>query len=69
MTKVKIYKYRRPYVVATDHDGIARRMGTRKYIEMVGGTVIEESEIEVESSALDADEKTTLDFVPPERSD
>jgi hypothetical protein len=69
MTKVKVYRYRRPYVASTDRDGIARRMGTRKYIEMVGGTVIEESEIEIDSSQVDADGKTNLDLVPHQHWD
>jgi hypothetical protein len=44
-------------------------MGARKYIEMVGGIVIEESEIEIDSSLVDADGKTNLDLVPHQHSD
>jgi len=40
----------------------AQRMGTKKYIELVGGWIVEGSEIEVEASKVDADGKTTIGF-------
>ena len=37
-------------------------MGTKEYIEQVGGWIVEGPEIEVEASKVDADGKTALGF-------
>jgi hypothetical protein len=57
MTTVKIYKYRRPY-----QGPVSDRMGTRKYIESSNCTVIEATELEVDSLDVDADGKTVIGF-------
>jgi hypothetical protein len=61
--KVTVYRYR-VLDPETGYDKIARRMGTKKYISSVNGTVIERSDIEVEPSKVDTSGKTELNFMP-----
>jgi hypothetical protein len=54
MSKVKIYKYKMLYNPGTDYEKVAKRMGTRSYIETLKGcSIIEKSELEVDSSKVD----------------
>jgi hypothetical protein len=62
MGTVKVYQYRRPYDMMTDEDGISRRMGTRAYIELVKGTIIEGTELEVDETDVTGDGMTEIGF-------
>lgn len=62
MGTVKVYNYKRPYDPRIDELGFSRRMATREYIELVGGTIIQETELEVDRSKVDSEGKTHLDF-------
>ena len=61
METVKVYNYE-----YTDTNlgqpARAQRMGTKEYIEGVGGWIVEGSEIEVEASKVDASGKTAIGF-------
>jgi hypothetical protein len=61
METVKVYQYE-----YTDgergHPARAKRMGTKEYIEQIGGWIVEGSEIEVEASKVDADGQTAIGF-------
>lgn len=61
METVKVYQYE-----YTDpklgQPARAQRMGTKEYIERVGGWIVEGSEIEVEATKVDADGKTAVGF-------
>jgi hypothetical protein len=61
MGTVKVYNYKRRYI-QDDQVAYSRRMAVRKYINGIGATVIEETEMEVDSSMVDADGKTAIDF-------
>jgi hypothetical protein len=64
MSKVKIYKYKMLYNPGTDYEKIAKRMGTRSYIETLKGcSIIEKSELEVDSSKVDTEGKTEIGFM------
>jgi hypothetical protein len=61
MKKVTIYQYE--YTDAKlGHPARAKRMGTKEYIESVGGWIVNGSEIEVDASKVDADGKTEIGF-------
>jgi hypothetical protein len=62
MGTVKVYNYKRRYDIEDDALAYSRRMAVRKYIKRIGGTVIEETELEVDSSKVDEDGKTKIDF-------
>jgi hypothetical protein len=62
MSTVKIYRYRRPYDIIKDDSSVSQRMGTREFIERVQGTVIEGTELDVDSSNIDSEGKTEIDF-------
>ena len=61
MSKLKVYKYR-VFDPGTAYDKIANRMGTKEYIQLVNGTVIEETELVIDSSKADSLGKTELGF-------
>jgi hypothetical protein len=61
MGTVKVYNYKRRYI-EDDQIAYSRRMAVRKYIKRIGGTVIEDTELEVDSSKVDEDGKTKMDF-------
>jgi hypothetical protein len=61
MGTVKVYNYKRGYI-EDDQLAYSRRMAVRKYINRIGGTVIEETEMEVDSSKVDEDGRTAIDF-------
>ena len=63
MGTVKIYKYKTTYNGQVDGEPIAKRMGTRSFIEEIKCTLIEETELEVDSSKVDASGKTEIGFV------
>jgi hypothetical protein len=62
MGTVKVYNYTRRYDIEDDALAYSRRMATREYIELIGGTVIEETELEIDGSKVDEDGKTAIDF-------
>jgi hypothetical protein len=62
MSTVKVYNYKRRYDIEDDALSYSRRMATREYIGLIGGTVIEETEMDVDSSKVDEDGKTAIDF-------
>ncbi len=62
MPTIKVYKYRAPYDLTKDDQPVARRMGTRGYIELVKGTHIEGTEKEADISNDDPDGKTKIGF-------
>jgi hypothetical protein len=62
MGTVKVYRFRTPYNSETDSEPVLKRMGTRKFIEEIHGTVIEETELEVDSSKVDDAGKTEIGF-------
>ena len=62
MGTVKVYNYKRRYDIEDDALAYSRRMATREYIGLIGGTVIEETEMDVDSSKVDEDGKTAIDF-------
>jgi hypothetical protein len=59
---VKVYRYRRPYDARTDSEAVADRMATREFIERFGLTLIEGTELEVDSSLVNAEGQTALGF-------
>jgi hypothetical protein len=61
MPTVKVYRYEYtdPKLGQPDR---ARRVGTREYVEKVGGWVVEGSEMEVDASKVDAEGKTGIGF-------
>ncbi len=61
MSKLKVYKYKILDPVC-GYDKIANRMGTKEYIQFVKGTVIEETELDVDFSKVDSLGKTELGF-------
>jgi hypothetical protein len=61
MGTVKVYNYKRRYI-EDEQVAYSRRMAVRKYIKRIGGTVIEETELEIDSSKVDEDGKTEIDF-------
>jgi hypothetical protein len=61
MAKVKVYKFQ-TYVGNKDESPISQRMGTKEFIEKIGGAAIEGSELEVDSSKVDAEGKTETGF-------
>ena len=61
MGTVKVYNYKRRHV-EDDQVAYSRRMAVRTYIKRIGGTVIEETEMEVDGSKVDEDGKTAIDF-------
>jgi hypothetical protein len=62
MPTVKVYKYKRPYDATKDDEVVSRRMGTASFIESVGGTIIEGTEMEVDASQVDSAGKTEIGF-------
>jgi hypothetical protein len=62
MATVKVYRYKTMYNSKSDDEPISKRMGTRKFIEGVKGTVLEETELEVEASKVDGQGKTEVGF-------
>jgi hypothetical protein len=62
MSKVKIYKYT-TYHSKRGEQVVSKRMGTRAFIEMVNGTVIEGTEMEVDSSKVSHEGMTELGFM------
>ncbi|MDB5319514.1 MAG: hypothetical protein JWN40_1145 [Phycisphaerales bacterium] len=63
MGTVKVYNNKRRYDIDDDALAYSRRMATREYIKLIGGIVIEETEMDVDSSKVDEDGKTAIDFV------
>ena len=64
MSKITVFKVGL-YDAINDARKISRRMATREGAEMMGGWVIEESAVEIESSQLEAGEQwTPRDFNP-----
>ena len=63
MGTVKVYNYKRRFDIEDDALAYSRRMATREYIGLIGGTIIEETELDVDSSEVDEDGKTAIDFV------
>jgi hypothetical protein len=61
MGTVKVYNYKRRYI-EDEQVAYSRRMAVRKYIKRIGGTVIEETELEIDSSKVDEEGKTEIDF-------
>ena len=61
MGTVKVYNYKRRYI-QDDQVAYSRRMAIRTYIKRIGATVIEETEMEIDSSMVDEDGKTAIDF-------
>jgi hypothetical protein len=61
MSKVKVYKYQ-VFVPKEGTRVVAKRMGTAAYIASVGGTIVEGTELEVDSSEVDAIGKTEIGF-------
>lgn len=61
MQTIKVYQYE-----YTDpklgQPARAKRMGTKEYIEKVGGWIVDGSEIEVRLSEVDAEGKTAIGF-------
>jgi hypothetical protein len=62
MGTVKVYNYKRRYDIEDDALAYSRRMAIREYIELIGGTIIEETELEIDCSKVDEDGKTAIDF-------
>jgi hypothetical protein len=62
MGTVKVYKYKRPYDSKTDDDPVALRMGTAAFIERIGGTIIKDTELEVDASEVDEVGKMKIGF-------
>jgi hypothetical protein len=61
MATVKIYQYE--YTDAKlGQPARAKRMGTKAYIEKIGGWIVPGSEIEVDASKVDAEGKTEIGF-------
>jgi len=62
MAKVKVYQY--DYVdTKLGQPARAMRMGTKEYIEKIGGWIVEGSEIEVEASKVEPDGKTAIGLI------
>jgi hypothetical protein len=68
--KVKIYQFTK-YSIQSDGNQKSRRWGTREAIERLGGDVIEDTEIEVDASAVASDIEglTVRNFNPRPRTD
>jgi hypothetical protein len=62
MATVKVYRFKRMYDPNKDDEPVPNYMGTRKFIEDVKGTILEETELEVDSSKVDAMGKTEIGF-------
>lgn len=62
MGTVKVYRFKRIYDPNKDDEPVPNYMGTRKFIEDVKGTIMEETELEVDSSKVDASGKTEIGF-------
>jgi hypothetical protein len=62
MSKVKVYRYKRPYDGRADSEPIADRMATRDFIQRANCTIIEETELEVDCSKVDSFGKTDIGF-------
>ena len=56
MTKVKVYQFT-VYDITNDEQRRSRRWGTREAIKRVCGQVLEDTEVEVDSSVLGRDEE------------
>jgi hypothetical protein len=67
--KVKIYQFTK-YSIQSDGNEKSRRWGTREAIERLGGKVIEDTEIEVDASAVASDIEglTERNFIPRPRT-
>ena len=61
--KVKVYKFQQ-HDGTKDENIVSRRMSTKAFIEKIGAAAIEESELEVDSSNVDAEGKTEIGFQP-----
>jgi hypothetical protein len=61
MATLKIYKYEYTHPTL-GKPVLANRMGTREYIEKIGGWVVVGSGIEVDASKVDAGGKTEIGF-------
>jgi hypothetical protein len=59
MSTVKIYQYEYTHPNLCQ-PARAKRMGTKEYIDWVGGWIIEGSEKEVDASTVDTDGKTEI---------
>jgi len=64
---VKIYRFR-TWDSHADQIRESRRWGTRNSIQAIGGQVIEDSEVEVDESAIDGDGLTEMNFNPRART-
>jgi Staphylococcal nuclease homologue len=62
MRTVKVYKYKRPYDATKDDEVVSHRMGTASFIESVGGTIIDGTELEVDATQVDSEGKTKIGF-------
>jgi len=69
MSKVTIYRFRK-YDIQSDGNQISRRWGTREAIERICGEVMEETETEVDASAVitDIEGLTVRGFDPHPRT-
>ncbi len=69
MSKVKIYRFTK-YSIQSDGNEKSRRWGTREAIEGIGGNLIEDTETEVDESAVASDIGgfTPIDFDPHPRT-
>ncbi len=63
MGKVKVYGYRRPYDARVDNEPIASCMATREFIERSHCTIIEGTELEVDSSKVNLAGKTEIRLI------
>lgn len=62
--KVQVYKFK-AFDIRAGKDVVSRRMATRKRIETMGGTLIENTGIEINESQLEhGQEWTPIDFKP-----
>jgi hypothetical protein len=67
MAKVTIYKVML-YDVASDEPRVSRRMATRRGVEMMQGSIIEGSEVEIDDAHLNGEQWTERDFNPYRRT-
>jgi hypothetical protein len=65
MATVTVHNYKTHDFTQPSEWVVSRRMATREFIEKCKGTIIENTGVEIDSSLVDSNGQTELDFVPP----
>ena len=65
MPMVTVYKYKTYDFTQPGEWALSRRMATREFIEKCKGSIIHNTSVELDSSLVDSNGQTALDFMPP----